>query len=106
MKIEVTKRFIDKDTKLFYTDSKEGRCVYESDDENRIAYLRSKGYLGEEIAKVTKEPSVLDGNVSEVQSKITDDLSTGKLNELLESERNNANRKGVIQHIESLLQED
>lgn len=104
MKYIVLKRFIDKLTKKYYA----AGDIYESNDEKRIKELQEKGYLGEKIEepKKNEEPSVLDGNVTQVQESITDELSTDELKQLLEMEQSGSDRKGVVQHIKSLLPEE
>lgn len=98
MEYKVKKRFIDKHTKDFYDARNES--FYESTDEKRIKELISKGYIVEK----QKEDSLLDGNVSKVQEAITSDLSNEELGKLLKEESEGAKRKGVIQHINSLLE--
>lgn len=99
MKYRVIKRFRDKNTKDVY----EIDSTYESDNEKRVKELQALGYLGEEIEEA---PSILDQNVSEVKAAITKDFPKEILQVLLEQEIAGENRKGVKEHIESLLAEN
>ncbi|MGM8213565.1 hypothetical protein ACLIBH_12380 [Virgibacillus sp. W0430] len=96
MKAKVIKRFRDKKTKKYYN----ANDVYES-SESRVMEIKSKGYLGEIIEeKVTDER--LEGNVETVKQNVAE-LDQEELTKLLAEEKENKNRKGVVEHIEQLL---
>lgn len=99
MKAKVNKRFRDKETKRVYNVGP--KSIFEG-KQSRVEELQKLGFLGE---KVKEEPSLLDGNVSQVTESITSELEKDKLQELLKEEKDKDNRKGVIKHIESLLTE-
>jgi NifB/MoaA-like Fe-S oxidoreductase len=98
MEIKVIKRFRDKDTKEVFA----AGALYKSDDEGRITFLKNSGYL----EKSEIQESVLDQNVEEIKVAITADLGKERLKELFKEEFNSKNRKGVIEHIDSLLKEE
>lgn len=93
MKAIVIKRFKDKYTKEIHEVNK----PYEASEE-RIQELVDLGYLAIE----ENEKSVLDGNVDEVK-KVLNELDEETLKVLLEEEQANKNRKSVVEHIYSLL---
>ena len=75
---------------------------YESDDTKWTSYLVEKGIL----KRISKTPSInLEGNIKEVTQSLTKELGDSFLNDVLAEEKANKNRKGVIEHIESLLSE-
>lgn len=51
------------------------------------------------------EMDLLNGNVEETKNSITADLGKETLELLLSKEKEGKNRKGVIEHIQSLLEE-
>ncbi|MBO1003741.1 hypothetical protein ACFSKI_19165 [Pseudogracilibacillus auburnensis] len=98
MKVKVIKRFRDKHTKQVYNiDS-----VYEG-SQSRIKELQKLKFVGEEIKE---QPSLLDGNVQQTKNAITSELGPYELNQLLHEEKQDKKRKGVIEHIESLLESE
>lgn len=58
-----------------------------------------------EVIDEDKHDSLLDNTVNEIQEKVTIELGLDKLQELLKDEIEGKNRKGVVEHIESLLKE-
>lgn len=98
MKAKVIKRFRDKQTRKTYDigSAFEGK-------QGRVEYLQQLKYVGEEIKE---QPSLLDGNVQAAKTSITSDLSQEELIKLLAEENNDKKRKGVIEHIESLLESE
>jgi hypothetical protein len=101
MKAEVIiNRFRDKNTKKIYTKDK----VYEG-SASRVAELQEKGWLGSTIEEKTSDP-LLEGNVEKTKSAITVSLGEEKLRALREEEANDKNRKGVLNHIDSLLESE
>lgn len=106
-KYEVLQPFTDKDT------FKEYAVVhkYESDNPERVAFLREKGYLGKEVEEKPAETEqtpvqkALEGNVDEVKANV-DTLTVDELKEALEIEQKQKNRKGVTDHINDLLKEE
>lgn len=91
MKATVLKRFKDKFTGKIYNIG----YIYKSSEE-RVKELQEMGFLG--------EVSIIDGNVEEIKV-VTESLDKESLKDLLEKEQKGKNRKGVIEHIESLLKE-
>lgn len=98
MEIKVIKRFRDKDTKEVFA----AGALYHSNDEERIKFLQNSGYL----EKSEMQESLLDQNVEEIKVAITADFGKERLKELFKEEFNSKNRKGVIEHIDSLLKEE
>ena len=96
MKIIVERDFKDRNTKKIV---KAGTIV--EADEIRLSLLDKHGIKYEFV-----EESVLDGNVNQVKKAITKEMNKEELNELLKQEKAGNNRKGVIDHIESLLGDD
>jgi hypothetical protein len=95
MEIKVIKRFRDKNTNEVYR----AGALYQSDDEERISFLQNSGYL----EKSEKQESLLDQNVDEIKAAITADMGVDELKALSKEESGGKNRKGVIEHIDSLL---
>lgn len=93
MKGKVIKKFRDKNTKKVYKAGNDYKA-----DKPRLEELQSLGFV-----KLTKKPSLLDGNVNQIKELITGEMSKENLTELLNEEKNGEKRKGVIKHIESLL---
>lgn len=75
-----------------------------TDKKERANELQAKGFIGEAIK--TETPSILNQNVGEVKISITEEFSKEDLEKLLEQEVSGENRKGVKDHIESLLKGD
>jgi hypothetical protein len=96
--MKVIKRFRDKETKEVFA----AGALYQSDDEGRITLLQNSGYL----EKSEMQESLLDQNVEEIKIAITADLGKERLKELFKEEFNSKNRKGVIEHIDSLLKKE
>jgi hypothetical protein len=102
MEIKVIKRFRDKETNEVFTVG----ALYHSDDEERIKFLQSKGHLElSDPSTSNKQPDLLDQNVEEIKTSIIADLGKEQLEELFIAESNGKNRKGVIEHIDSLIKE-
>ncbi|MBH0174717.1 hypothetical protein IHV09_14205 [Fictibacillus sp. 23RED33] len=104
MEIKVLKRFKDKNTKKVFPVG----ALYQSDDEERILFLQEKGYLEKSIPLSPEEIEVeqlLTQNVDAIRKSILSDMGKEKLNNLLAIEKEDKNRKGVIDHIEGLLKE-
>ena len=100
MKSNVIKKFRDKNDK-----QKDGKgklykvnSIFEASEE-RINELSQLGYVEKE--KPQNDPR-LDGNVEEVKAAV-EDLGKEELENLLQEEKENKNRKGVIEHIEELI---
>ena len=77
----------------------------------RIGYSLDKAEPGE-LVRIVRNPkvyfhnldlSILDGTVEEVKNNVNG-LSKENLSQLLESEKQDKNRKSVVEHIESLLE--
>lgn len=92
----VTKKFRDKYTNVTYPIGR----VYKSDDDKRIQFLLDEGYI-----ETQETQSLLDGTVEQVKAAITDDANEEELNALLAEEQAGKNRKGVVDHINGLLEE-
>jgi hypothetical protein len=102
MEIKVIKRFRDKETKEVFA----AGALFQSDDKERIKYLQSKGHLELSDPSITsKQPDLLDKTLEEIKTSITADLGKEQLEELFKAESDGKNRKGVIDHIDSLLKE-
>ena len=105
MNFTVLKTFRDKNTLKSH---KTGQ-IYQTDDLKRVDELQSKGWIGEEVQEVheaQKDFSVLEQNVANVKQTITAEFSQESLKTLLEQEVAGENRKGVIDHIQSLLKDN
>ena len=77
----------------------------------RIGYSLDRANPGE-LVRIVRNPkvyfhnldlSILDGTVEEIKGKMNG-LSKENLSQLLESEKQDKNRKSVVEHIESLLE--
>ena len=100
MKSNVIKKFRDKNDK-----QKDGKgklykvnSIFEASEE-RINELSKLGYVEKE--KPQNDPR-LDGKVEEVKATV-EGLGKEDLENLLTEEKENKNRKGVIEHIEELI---
>lgn len=104
MEYKVIKQFRDKFTKaIFPVDS-----VYKTEDSERAQYLQENGYLfAEKQDEKSSEgdDSLLDESVEKIKKSVTAELGKDKLEVLLKLEKESKDRKGVIEHIEELLQE-
>lgn len=101
MKAKVTiNRFRDKNTKKIYSKG----AVYEG-SASRVAELQEKGWLGPTIEEKTSDP-LLEGNVEKTKGAITASLGEEKLKQLREEEAKDKNRKGVLSHIDALLESE
>lgn len=104
MDYKVIKQFRDKNTKaIFPVDS-----VYNTEDAERAQFLQEKGYLfaeKQEEKSSEGDSSLLDDSVEKIKKSVTADLGKEKLEVLLKLEKESKDRKGVIEHIEELLQE-
>ncbi|QGH35138.1 hypothetical protein GI584_14270 [Gracilibacillus salitolerans] len=98
VKIKADKRFRDRITKK---PIKAGTVV--EADEERLELLK-KHKINYEIVEENKGDSILDGNVSEVVERLVD-LESEQVSELIEKEKTGKARKGVLEHLESLLAE-
>lgn len=94
MKAKVVKRFRDRVTKDVY----EKGSVYEGIKE-RVYEIRNKGFV-----EIEANNSLLEGNVKEVNEKITERLTLDELKALLHQEEQDKNRTGVKNRIESFIQ--
>jgi hypothetical protein len=97
MKAKVIKRFRDKHTKKTHNLG----TFYEG-SEDRIQELQGFGWLGQAEEDAAKINELLDGSIAEVKTN-TEGLSVDDLSELLEQEKYSKNRKGVIEHFESVI---
>ncbi|MEK4666552.1 hypothetical protein [Niallia sp. FSL R7-0271] len=104
MEYRVIKQFRDKFTKaIFPVDS-----VYQTEDTERAQYLQESGYLfaeKQEEKSSKGDNSLLDESVEKIKQSVTEELGKEKLEVLLKLEKESKDRKGVIEHIEELLQE-
>lgn len=104
MEYRVVKQFRDKFTKaIFPIDS-----VYKTEDAERAQFLQENGYLfAEKQDEKSSEgdSSLLDESVEKIKKSVTAELGKEKLEVLLKLEKESKDRKGVIEHIEELLQE-
>ncbi|WP_368657634.1 hypothetical protein AB3Z07_21205 [Metabacillus halosaccharovorans] len=100
MKYHVISNFRDKETFEVYTEG----SIFETDKDKRVKELQHKGYLGEKIE--VEIPDILKKTVSEIKHEITEEMDQEQLQELLQFEVDTENRKGVKEHIESLLKGD
>lgn len=94
MLAKVIKKFRDKNTKAVFSVGQ----TYEGSEE-RVKYLEQLGYV--EFEEPETDPR-LDGNVEQVKASL-EGLDKEELEKLLVEEKENKNRKGVIEHIEQLL---
>lgn len=101
MKVEVLNRFRDKSTHQIF----EVGSLYESSDKARIDLLVKKGFVKSTNVKAKTPTLNLEGNVKEVTSSINLELGRSSLRDALKAEQADKNRKGVTEHIESLLAE-
>lgn len=104
MKYKVIKRFQDKITKAIFPVN----STYQTDDEERAKFLQDNGFLyveKQEDSPYGAKRSILDESVEEIKKNVTAELGKDKLEVLLELEKEAKNRKGVVEHIEELLQE-
>lgn len=104
MELTVIKEFVDRQTKTPYRIND----TYLTGDQDRAVNLVELRYLEktEETIppnKVIMDISILDGNVTEITKKLTNETPKTDLESFLESEKNGKNRVTVIEHIESLL---
>lgn len=104
MEYKVIKQFRDKFTKaIFPVDS-----VYNTEDAERAQFLQENGYLFAEKREEKSsegDNSLLDDSVEKIKKSVTAELGKEKLEILLKLEKESKDRKGVIEHIEELLQE-
>lgn len=104
MEYRVVKQFRDKFTKaIFPIDS-----VYKTEDAERAQFLQENGYLFAEKQDENSsegDSSLLDESVEKIKKAVTAELGKDKLEVLLKLEKESKDRKGVIEHIEELLQE-
>lgn len=97
MKYEVNSAFIDKNTNEEYASGE----IYETDSEDRAAFLKMKGFLGSEID--TSVENVLDKNALEVVKSLSSRTPKDELDVLYKRESEGKNRVTVKEHIEKLL---
>lgn len=95
--MKVIKKFIDKHTKQVY---KIG-STYKHDNQERISELVERGFIKEGSSKMS-DPSLLSGNVKQVQKRL-DDCDAETLNTLLIEEKEGLNRKGITEYIEKMI---
>lgn len=100
---KVSKSFEDKFSRKVFSKGTD----YVTEDKERAEYLIEKGYLERSNSEGSKDftlEDVLDQTLTEIKETIAEDtFSKEVLNEILESEKQNKNRKGVIEYIESLI---
>ena len=104
MEYNVIKQFRDKFTKAIYPIN----SVYQTEDAERAQYLQENGYLfaeKQESKSSEGDSSLLDESVEKIKKSVTAELGKEKLEVLLKVEKESKNRKGVIEHIEEILQE-
>lgn len=102
MKYIVIESFVDKNSRK--THKKES--IYETEDKDRAEYLIEKGYLKQETVENvdSNTETILEQTIAQIVETVTNEkFSPVDLEELLATERKDKNRKGVIEHIESLL---
>lgn len=109
MEFGVIKSFQDKHTKVVYKKS----STYQTEDDERADFLIEKGFLKENEARKASGQlnggtftleDVLDQTVAEIEETITaDEFTQVDLRSFLDFEKQNKARKGVIEHLESLL---
>ncbi|RDW17630.1 hypothetical protein CWR48_14040 [Oceanobacillus arenosus] len=97
MKYEVIARFIDKNTKVLH----EVGHFYETDNENRANLLREKGFI--KVIDEVDGDNILDGNIEDIKKSL-DGVDEETLKELLNEEKANKDRKGVIEYIKGLIE--
>jgi hypothetical protein len=102
MKAKILKRFVDKSNKVIHP---VGKVIEVTED--RFEEILEKDTSDPFIKRVESESDLdldprLDGNVPDVKN-VLDGLVPEELILLLEEEKINKNRKGVIEHIEHLL---
>lgn len=104
MKANVVVRFRDKHTKKVYNIGTE----YE-DDDDRINELVGLGFVEVAEEEVTEDQeymsSILEENVQSIKDKLNE-ADEETLKSVLEEEKNGRDRKGVIDHIQSLLESE
>ncbi|MED4052941.1 hypothetical protein P4654_02045 [Niallia taxi] len=103
MEFKVIKQFKDKFSKAIYPVN----SVYQTEDVERAKFLQENGYLYAEKqeSNSTDEKNLLDESVEKIKKSVTAELGKEKLEILLKLEKGSKDRKGVIEHIEELLQE-
>lgn len=85
-----------------------GYTLQSVEEGNVVEVVRKYGYkppASQVESMIYKEPSILEGTVSEVKNKLNK-LNKEQLEKALEDEKGNKNRKSIIEHIESLLESD
>jgi hypothetical protein len=107
MKVQVLRSFIDKQTNVI----QEVGTVIEVTDERYEEILSASDDPFVKQADYTETPTqnnedLLDKSVEKIKNALTKALSREKLEVLLKMEIEGKKRKGVIEHIESLLEED
>lgn len=114
--MKVIKRFRDKETRKIYN-------VGETYDgtKARAKEIADKGFIEEsegseegnednsgstnETAASLDVENILNSNIESIKEKV-DEVDKELLSVILETEKGNQNRKGVIEHIESLLESE
>ncbi len=97
---KVAKRFRDKVTKEEYL--KIG-AEYHSDNEERKAELRARGFIKSDEEGKGKFDDVLSKNVKDFKAAVTNETAKEDLEEMLKVESEGKNRQSVKDHIESVL---
>jgi hypothetical protein len=106
MKVKVLKQFIDGENKTIH---KIGKVIEVTED--RFEQLVSS--IGDPLVEIFEgalppnlnSPIDLDENVETLKNTIKIEFGIDSLKDLLKVEQEGKNRKGVIEHIESLLKE-
>jgi hypothetical protein len=107
MKVQVLRSFIDKQTNVI----QEVGTVIEVTDERYEEILSASDdpfvkQVSDFETPAQNDEGLLDKSVEKIKIAVTKALSHEKLKVLLKMETEGKNRKGVIEHIESLLEED
>jgi hypothetical protein len=107
MKVQVLRSFIDKQTNVI----QEVGTVIEVTDERYEEILSASEVpfvkqVDDFEMPAQNDEGTLDKSVDKIKNAVTKALSQEKLEVLLKMEIEGKNRKGVIEHIESLLEED
>ncbi|WP_156290782.1 hypothetical protein [Oceanobacillus salinisoli] len=83
--------------------------TFESEDQGKIKRLLKAGILEntgvQEQEDGEQSSSILNGNVAEIKEAITSEAKREELEELKRQEIKGQNRKGVLEHIETIILE-
>lgn len=113
MEFIVVRDFIDKNTNVLHKEN----TPYKTEDQDRANKLIGLGFikeygdpspqikLGENPPENGVDTSILSKNVSEITPELTSETPKSDLKSLLEAEKTGENRKTIIKHIVSLLEQ-